>query len=245
MPLTDAAKIREHAAQERLRNGFARRLTSLLSAEFRRVASALAKAYGSSEATDRAIKIHNHKLLRILEPEYRRLFMEFGPRGVRLARGQTKEEPDFQALADAFVKKWAKKRTGEITATTQQRLTDIVARGSAEGLNEREVAESIDNEIGGDFGYNRGKVIARTESHAASQAALITGVASLGVDFLKEWVSVKDKRTRDDHRDVDPKPIPMDEPFMVGGEPLQFPGDPDGPPEQVINCRCVVVFRPA
>jgi hypothetical protein len=34
----------------------------------------------------------------------------------------------------------------------------------------------------------------------------------------------------------------MDQPFIVGGEALQFPGDPAGSPEMVINCRCGTSF---
>jgi hypothetical protein len=34
----------------------------------------------------------------------------------------------------------------------------------------------------------------------------------------------------------------MDEPFTVGGASLMYPGDPAGPAEEVINCRCCVGF---
>jgi hypothetical protein len=34
------------------------------------------------------------------------------------------------------------------------------------------------------------------------------------------------------------EPIPVDEPFIVGGAELMYPGDPAGPPEETINCRC-------
>ena len=33
----------------------------------------------------------------------------------------------------------------------------------------------------------------------------------------------------------------MDEAFDVGGAQLQFPGDPDGPAEEVCNCRCTLL----
>jgi len=34
-------------------------------------------------------------------------------------------------------------------------------------------------------------------------------------------------------------PIPIDQPFIVGGFALMFPSDPDGPPQESINCNCV------
>ena len=37
--------------------------------------------------------------------------------------------------------------------------------------------------------------------------------------------------------------IPVDDPFIVGGEELMFPGDPNGSPGNVINCRCFTFAR--
>jgi len=59
---------------------------------------------------------------------------------------------------------------------------------------------------------------------------------------------------RDEHiqadRDYNPQggrigPIPIDEPFIVGGERLMFPRDPAGSARNTINCRCLEVpFTP-
>jgi hypothetical protein len=40
----------------------------------------------------------------------------------------------------------------------------------------------------------------------------------------------------------DPGPIPVDQPFMVGGEALMHPRDPAGSPENTINCGCTSLF---
>jgi hypothetical protein len=36
----------------------------------------------------------------------------------------------------------------------------------------------------------------------------------------------------------------MDEPFIVGESELMYPSDPEGPAEEVINCRCAVLYNP-
>jgi len=63
----------------------------------------------------------------------------------------------------------------------------------------------------------------------------------------KWWLTAGDERVRPSHADAGVEfgpdnPIPIEEPFIVGGAALEFPGDPGGPPEQVINCRCRVMY---
>jgi hypothetical protein len=36
--------------------------------------------------------------------------------------------------------------------------------------------------------------------------------------------------------------LALNEAFDVGGDALQFPGDPDGPSDAVCRCRCTLLF---
>lgn len=67
-------------------------------------------------------------------------------------------------------------------------------------------------------------------------------IAEQEPELRKRWIASADSRTRDSHIAAHIRymnePIPIDEPFVVGGAKLDFPGDPAGPPDQVINCRC-------
>lgn len=58
---------------------------------------------------------------------------------------------------------------------------------------------------------------------------------------FKVWISTMDDRTRPTHRDADQQRTLLSEPFRVGGAPLLFPGDPNGPADEVIQCRCTVL----
>lgn len=51
--------------------------------------------------------------------------------------------------------------------------------------------------------------------------------------------STDDTRTRPTHRVAEGQRVPVGQPFIVGGFPMMFPGDPLGPPQERINCRCV------
>lgn len=85
--------------------------------------------------------------------------------------------------------------------------------------------------------------IARTESASAYNFATIEAWRQTGgMVSGKRWVAIIDEHTRDSHAEADGQEVGLEEPFDVGGEQLAFPGDPDGAPENVINCRCTVDF---
>ena len=56
----------------------------------------------------------------------------------------------------------------------------------------------------------------------------------------KQWDTVMDNKERLEHREANNQIQPLKQPFIVGEEPLLFPGDPSGSPSNVINCRCSV-----
>lgn len=58
---------------------------------------------------------------------------------------------------------------------------------------------------------------------------------------FKVWISTQDQRTRPTHVAADKQRTLLTEPFTVGGAKLLFPGDPRGPAQEVIQCRCSVL----
>lgn len=54
--------------------------------------------------------------------------------------------------------------------------------------------------------------------------------------------STIDSRTRPSHVLADGQRVGLTEPFIVGGAPLMFPGDPSGPAGEVISCRCTTLL---
>ena len=102
----------------------------------------------------------------------------------------------------------------------------------------------LGREVVSGVGY-RAERILRTElmrtfnlTHYAKQiesAPMIPGL-------MKGWLATADSRTRrthlQAHMQYQANPIPVDEPFVVGGSELMYPGDPAGRPEDTINCRC-------
>ncbi len=65
-----------------------------------------------------------------------------------------------------------------------------------------------------------------------------------GIEY-KAWLSSHGPNVRPAHAEAEEDyidaPIPVDEPFMVDGEELMFPGDDSGSAGNVINCQCVSI----
>lgn len=72
----------------------------------------------------------------------------------------------------------------------------------------------------------------RQDSYARAEAD--------GIILQKEWVSTNDGRTRHSHAVLDGAIVEQDKKFDNG---LMFPGDPNGRPEEVWNCRCTLVAK--
>lgn len=70
-----------------------------------------------------------------------------------------------------------------------------------------------------------------------------------GVVLAKYWISTNDARTREEHIDAGSNyskenAIDIDEPFIVGGEELMFPGDGSSASgHNIYNCRCTMASK--
>lgn len=127
----------------------------------------------------------------------------------------------------------------------------LLAEGIALGESQPKLAQRIRDALG--VTQPRARVIARTESHGARNFAAHMTMqrfeSAYGVPpgvMRKEWQATEDTRTRHTHDVADGQVVGFSEPFIVGGFALAFPGDPTGPPQEVISCRCapLAVFDP-
>jgi hypothetical protein len=96
----------------------------------------------------------------------------------------------------------------------------------------------------------RARTVARTETHNAYVGGRHDAYAALvemdpEADWVHRWLSTDDPRTRPTHAEADGQLQPWGQPFKVGGFQLIAPGDPNAPPQEIINCRCVELLETA
>ena len=92
----------------------------------------------------------------------------------------------------------------------------------------------------------RARSLARTITTTAMMRSLLIDLKASGLTWQKAWVAERDDRTRESHRLTNPKfYIPIDSPFVVGGEQLLFPTDPSfgAGAGNIVNCRCHLDFK--
>lgn len=92
----------------------------------------------------------------------------------------------------------------------------------------------------------RAETIARSEAmtalHAAQHEAMrqavdAGGVQQSAVEFI--WRTARDSRVRDTHKAMDGQRQPMGAMFVSpSGAQLAYPGDPNAPASETVNCRC-------
>lgn len=132
-------------------------------------------------------------------------------------------------------------------ATEQELRTiyrDVIQRGAVEGMSVPDTAREIVNAVDDVAGY-RATALARTDliglANGAGQNAATKAFAGRE-DVVKVWLATPDDRTRESHVDANGQRVALNEYFDVDGFPMMYPGDPDGPDEEVINCRCTVIY---
>lgn len=148
------------------------------------------------------------------------------------------EEPD---LMPYYPQSRALKRGIDLTYGKDQ-ITKRVTSGILRGLAPSKIASELMNGI---TTMNRESAIraARTGVTAAQNAGRMDSYIAaekMGIKIKKRWMCTKDARTRLGHALADGQTKPVDEPFIVDGEKMMFPGDKSMGAHgyNIYNCRC-------
>lgn len=146
------------------------------------------------------------------------------------------EQPD---LMPYYPPKRALKR-GIDLAWGKKQITASVTSSILQGKSIKGMADDLQNRI---TTMNRDSAIrtARTAVTGAQNAGRMDSYAAadkMGIKLKKEWLATLDSRTRHSHAMLDGEQVEQDDKFSNG---CRFPGDPQGPPWEIYNCRCTLI----
>lgn len=253
---------------ERLRSAHMRRMARALSSAFkeegREVVKAAENASGDQviSAIEDAIDKSGRGFKRAFEENTREVMRSFSERINRSLKGsalpvETKVAEDRY---EVFIRNWIAEYSGKKIKIVKrnskklavQRVQKILLEAVDDGLPVTVVSKQIETALASlytQWTRHRSARIARTETHAAANAASKNAAQVTGLELKKEWIASSDEeRTREAHQKAAKmRPIPMDAKFRLKNRDgsiseLDHPGDPNGSAEQVINCRCTLGY---
>lgn len=191
----------------------------------------------------------------LLQALYEEVAIDFARKvdaGFKHAYGPEAAKGDDRVLRDLWVEtvqRWlasgeAATKVRAITETTRQAIVGTLRDGVAEGEGIPQLARRVKDTYV-NFTMSRAVTIARTETIAASNLGSRAGALYTGLTLEKFWIATSDRRTREWHDVADGQTTPMDEPYVVRGERLMFPGDGSlgATASNLIMCRCVEGYR--
>ena len=121
----------------------------------------------------------------------------------------------------------------------KKQITSSITSGILQGRPIDEIAQDLMIRISG---MNKNSAIraARTATTGAQNAGRLDGLVAaeaMGIKLAKKWNATYDGKTRHSHAVLDGETVACDKKFSNG---CRYPGDPDGRPEEIYNCRCKI-----
>lgn len=146
-------------------------------------------------------------------------------------------DPRVQLMSVNFATKLT-----EINTYSQAQVRTLLTDSFGRGDSIAEISKNLRDLYGGwtdkKLDHNRSMRIARTEMNGMVNGG--SSEAYLQAGLGKEWLAIIDGQTRIEHVRANGQRVKAKEKFMVGGDMLDYPSDPAGSPENIINCRCTM-----
>lgn len=181
------------------------------------------------------------------------LWSEFATEGADVLRADLLLDVSYNVVNPTtieYIKNHALEMARQINETTREDLRQHIASAIAEAVNagastdkiKDAIMEAVDDTF--DITESRAYIIARTETARAVNWGQNEFAKNCGIPLKKKWLSARDSAVRPSHREADGQIADLYAPFIVDGEALEYPGDPNASPGNTINCRCTVEYVP-
>jgi len=125
----------------------------------------------------------------------------------------------------------------QVNQTTIAQIDRTLRRAVQESWTVEQFTQAINHQIE-EFSVWRARLWARTETAKIENWGQHEGYKQSEFVNRQIWLSAFAPKSRDTHMAADDQIVGLDEPFIVGGEYLRYPGDENGSPENICNCLC-------
>jgi SPP1 gp7 family putative phage head morphogenesis protein len=158
---------------------------------------------------------------------------------------ETKSLKLYKELLQKYITSKALLKAVGMANTSKKRVITVITSGTKAGKSPDSISKDIASLA--KVSIVRAALIARTEVFAAMNYSQIETARvykdRYNIEKKKQWVAINDNRVRETHIELNgEEPIGLDDKFTVGGYQCDAPHDESLPAEEVINCRCNLVF---
>ena len=185
--------------------------------------------------------------------QYKKLYTDVSPKFARVSSNVVgKADEEWIALvSERFVEVGDPilSRIVSVTSTSREQALKLIQSelelGITEGLGIPEIARNMRKNIPSEWtkiNKFRAQRIAQTEVVSASNFGSLKGAESTGLPVNKIWMA-GGANIRDLHLVADGESVPIKDVFLNSGEPMEYPGDPQGSAENTINCKCAIGYE--
>lgn len=248
--LDEIRKRHEHKVGQELFTLFMRQKHELKAAFYKKVDATLV-----SFIVTQILEQSQAKLAETLRAGMRACADEIGrpmlKRGKSIDGSSKDAESVWESAMDRYINTEVAEKVTRVQGTTHKRVVKSIREAMSENQEEGDsiavLADAIEERFES-MSAARAATIARTETHNASMFSTSRAAEALQLpNMTKEWVPIGDNRTRDYHADMEGQEVELHEKFQVpspdgAADEMDRPGDSTAPANQVINCRCALVF---
>ena len=214
------------------------------------------ESFVSDGQTNFELLFDNKDLLKIYRDLYTDIGMRFAKWYVNNFRKFMTKAVDTSAFDDIWANAFASfgsaigaQRVTIVNGTAKKTLIDLTERLMSDpefmSLGAVEKGRILRNQFN-QYSQWQAERLVRTEATAAANFAQAQAAQTIfpPEQMQKEWIASFDDRVRDTHAQADGQIVMANNTFLVGGQPMMFPGDPAGGAAETINCRCSVAYFP-
>lgn len=130
---------------------------------------------------------------------------------------------------------------GEVVA---DRVEQLIDKGSEQGWDGARLADELgltEEQLSGPLSDALAEAMGNSAATAVAEGAAHGVIDLAGMTGDKTWHCMF-RNSRDSHMDADLQTVPVDEVFVLENGEGMYPGDPDLPPEEAINCQCWLTY---
>lgn len=183
----------------------------------------------------------NARIAAALNPAVRAAYELYGPAALEMLGAHGLDPFSMDPFVIEAIEYIVSSTAAKVNYTTWSQVTPILQEGMRQGASIVQMGDMLNEYWDVRKSKGQRERIARTVVTGAANSADHEAWRQSGIVQGSYWLAALDTRVRDEHAIAHGQWQSLGNKFEVGGEMLEYPGDPAGSPGNIIHCRCTTI----